>query len=260
MGNGEQVAYWAVIPADIRYDPEVKASAKLLYGELTALCNKEGFCWASNEYFAKLYGLSTATVSRLVSQLEKRGYIRCEMVPTKTGSQRRIYAGMFFVSEKKEGVDENVKRGIDENVKRGVDENVKGGLDENVKQNNTSINNTPYSPPRRDGAPMRKTRCGKNAPSWKPERFASFWAYYPRGENKQAAIRAWDKLRPSDELIDLMAMSLRRQMATEAWSRGIGIPYASTWLNNRRWEDQLKAPPVTPEQPQPLRGEGVTYL
>ena len=65
---------------------------------------------------------------------------------------------------------------------------------------------------------------------------------YPRGEKKQAAIQAWDNLRPSGEVIDTMARALKRQVASEEWQRGVGIPYASTYLNQRRWEDEVKAP------------------
>lgn len=79
-------------------------------------------------------------------------------------------------------------------------------------------------------------------PTWKPERFAAFWQYYPRGESKQAAIAAWDKLRPDDALIDDIARALKRQMASEEWQRGVGIPYASTYLNQRRWEDEKHEP------------------
>ena len=89
----------------------------------------------------------------------------------------------------------------------------------------------------------------KDAPDWKPERFAGFWEYYPRGESKQAAIRAWDKLQPSDDLIDEMAKALRRQMESDSWQAGVGIPYASTWLNNRRWEDEIKTGHPDPPGP-----------
>lgn len=81
----------------------------------------------------------------------------------------------------------------------------------------------------------------KKQPNHKPDRFQRFWEFYPRSESKQAAIRAWDRLRPSDALIDEMAKALKRQMQTEEWQRGIGIPYASTWLNNARWTDELPA-------------------
>lgn len=76
MDKNEKVGYYAIIPAHIRYDNELPANAKLLYGEITALCNKEGYCWATNDYFAKLYDCSKSTISRLISNLKKRGYIK----------------------------------------------------------------------------------------------------------------------------------------------------------------------------------------
>ena len=237
-------AYYAVIAADVRYDKSLKPSAKLLYGELTALCNQYGYCWATNEYFAKLYGISVVTVSRLISQLEKQGYIRCEMAATESGSERRIYAGMYQVSPVAGGVIKNDKTPFIKTDKRGLVKN-----DNPQEENN--INNTPYSPPEGDSAvsgnekTSRRKRGPRPAPDWKPERFALFWDYYPRGENKQGAIRAWDKLKPSDELIDGMARALKRQMQSDSWRAGVGIPYASTWLNNRRWEDEIKTSPTS---------------
>lgn len=90
--------------------------------------------------------------------------------------------------------------------------------------------------------PQKGRRAPKKVALWKPERFAAFWQYYPRGESKQAAIAAWDKLRPDDALIDDIARALKRQMASEEWQRGVGIPYASTYLNQRRWEDEKHEP------------------
>ena len=82
-------SYYAVIPADVRYDDGIPPNAKLLYGEISALIGKDGFCYASNAYFMKLYGFSDPTISRLISQLEKAGYIRREMEKGSNGQVRR---------------------------------------------------------------------------------------------------------------------------------------------------------------------------
>ncbi len=75
-------------------------------------------------------------------------------------------------------------------------------------------------------------------PDWKPERFEGFWRMYPVKKSKQAAIRAWDSLHPDDGLLAVMGRALQRQLASEDWRRGFGIPYPVTWINGRRWEDE----------------------
>ena len=99
------------------------------------------------------------------------------------------------------------------------------------------------------GTARQKTRREpKEAPDWKPERFAKFWQLYPRGEAKQAAIKAWDALKADDELLIVMGRALLSQMASREWTEGVGIPYAATWLNQRRWTDTSKAPALPPVQ------------
>lgn len=67
--------YYAIIPANVRYDTDLAPNAKLLYGEITALCGKYGYCFATNEYFAKLYSLSIRTITELLKKLEDKNYI-----------------------------------------------------------------------------------------------------------------------------------------------------------------------------------------
>jgi len=68
-------SYYAIIPASVRYDSRLKANEKLLYGEITSLCNKEGYCWANNSYFAKLYEVSERSVKSWIKNLCDCGYI-----------------------------------------------------------------------------------------------------------------------------------------------------------------------------------------
>ncbi len=104
----------------------------------------------------------------------------------------------------------------------------------------------PYSPP-------KGTRRSKTTPTWKPERFEGFWAYYPRGENRMGAVRAWDKLKPDDALIDTIGRALQTLKASPAWLDGVGIPYASTFLNGRRWEDAKAKRPAQIAKAHPAR-------
>lgn len=251
--------YYAIIPADVRYDPDLKPNAKLLYGELTSLCNQKGYCWATNEHFSELYGLSVGTVSRLISQLEAKGYIRCEMAATEKGSERRIYAGVFVVEP---------GWGIDEKRKTPLDEKRKGGIDENVKQNNKIINNknTPL-PPKGDAVSEKpkRVRRGKSVPSWQPEKFEGFWRAYPRDEDRAKAVEQWDKLPQDMELMDRLGGSeeallleisrgLKRHLESREWKENIGIPHAFRWLRDRRWTEKQKgaAHPAPGSAPLPV--------
>lgn len=111
--------YYAIIPANVRYDKGLTANAKLLYGEITALCNEKGYCWASNEYFAELYGTSNETVSRWISSLKKKGYIKTVLIykdGTKEIIERRIYIVSVAIDENINTSPQNNQYPIDENV------------------------------------------------------------------------------------------------------------------------------------------------
>lgn len=98
---------------------------------------------------------------------------------------------------------------------------------------------TPYSPPAGD-APAETTKPKKSEPKYKPQTFDYFWQRYPKKKSRQAAIRAWDKLKPDLELCRIMNAALKRAVNSLEWAEQDGqyIPHFSTWLNQRRWEDE----------------------
>lgn len=80
VGQAEcKKSYYAVIPATVRYDKNIMTGAKLLYGEITALCNEKGYCWATNEYFANLYGVNKRTIINWINSLADAGYIQTDI-------------------------------------------------------------------------------------------------------------------------------------------------------------------------------------
>ena len=107
--------YYAIIPAEVRYS-NLKPNAKLLYGEITALSGKLGYCYATNNYFAELYGVSKNTISSWISDLKKLGFINVN-------------------------VERNAKKQI---IKRciGITKKMDSPIHKKMKGNNTSINNT----------------------------------------------------------------------------------------------------------------------
>lgn len=87
-------SYYAIVPAVVRYDRNVIPAARLLYGEITALCNQMGYCWAGNSYFEDLYGVSNTTVTSWINSLVKSGHINRTLIyreGTKQIVQRRLY-------------------------------------------------------------------------------------------------------------------------------------------------------------------------
>ncbi len=74
----EKPNYYSVLPAIVRYDPDLTPTAKLLYSEITSLVNKTGVCWASDKYFAYLYGVSDRVIRKYLKQLKEKKYIELE--------------------------------------------------------------------------------------------------------------------------------------------------------------------------------------
>ena len=91
----ENPGFFAIIPAIVRY-ADITPNAKLLFGEISALTNQYGFCWASNEYFSKLYKVSHVSISKWINELIKHDFIKSES----NNYQRRIYLSTGALADK----------------------------------------------------------------------------------------------------------------------------------------------------------------
>jgi DNA-binding transcriptional ArsR family regulator len=204
----DKKGYYAIIPASVRYDARLTPNAKLLYGEITALCNEKGYCWASNAYFSDLYDVTKATVSAWIGNLKDAGYITVSM-QYKEGTKHILHRYIRIFDE---GIQDNLNTPT-----RKLDDPIQ----ENLKDNNT-VNNT--------------TNITVNS----IDHFDSFWSVYPKKAGKQAARKAWNKLKPSDEIVQLIAINLKARLDAGEWEDTQFVPHASTYLNGARWEDEVE--------------------
>lgn len=132
----ESPNYYGILPANIRYDKRLKPMEKIMYCEITALTNKNGYCYANNSYFASLYEVHKNTVGVWINHLVECGYLRAELIykaGTKEVQERRLYISIPAEEKNSTPANENV----DTPQQKDCDP-----INENVEDNNTSINIT----------------------------------------------------------------------------------------------------------------------
>ena len=205
----DKPAYYAIIPATVRYDQRLTPNAKLLYGEITALCHQEGYCWAGNQYFADLYEVSKTSISTWIGNLKDAGHITVEM-NYKEGSKHILNRYIRILGE---GIQEN----LDTPTRK-----LEHPIQENLRDNNT-VNTT------------------KNITVNNIGDFDSFWTFYPRKAGKEAARKAWAKLRPDQHIMQMILDNVRERVEKGEWRKDNQsyILHASTYLNQKRWEDEV---------------------
>lgn len=216
---------FAIIWADLLYEDSVPATAKILFGEIYRLSGPDGWCDASNQDFMDLLRCSETTVRNLLKALEDVGQIRVVTQPRREGTggtERRIFCGRKLAPPEVPEVPakncgypgEGTRRNL-----RGVPAETCGST------YSSNYNNTPLYPPKGD------------------DPFLTFWSVYPKKVNRKKAWVIWRKLRPDAALVSVILNALEQQKRSDRWTRDGGryIPDPTTWLNGRRWEDELPA-------------------
>lgn len=119
----EKPNYYAVIPANVRYDKNLKANEKILYGEIAALLDKTGTCYASNNYFARLYKVDPSAISKWISNLEKNDYLEISYIRAgKEIRQRNIK--IIGIDKYQEGYCQKSKETEEEEERKYIKENI----------------------------------------------------------------------------------------------------------------------------------------
>ena len=98
MNKDVKANYYSVVPAEVKYNNELTQRAKLIYGEISSLSNKTGYCFATNNYFAKLYRCTNRTIQNAISKLQEKGFIK---IIIENRNQRKIYLATDIGNEEK---------------------------------------------------------------------------------------------------------------------------------------------------------------
>ncbi|WPC08777.1 helix-turn-helix domain-containing protein [Globicatella sp. PHS-GS-PNBC-21-1553] len=232
----EHKGYYAILPANVRYDTNLSSTAKLLYAEITALSNLNGYCWATNSYFAKLYNVTSVTISRIITQLSDRGYIRTEIIYKE--NSKEIDKRVIYIAEPINNIDntynQKVSEPINENVK-GYQQKCSTPINKNDKENTNNIN-------------IKKNNNIYRSNEQKSLRndFEKLWKLYPNKKGKEAAFKAYCKAiesGTSNKEIQNGIIAYQKEIAFKNTNPKY-IKHGSTWFNNQCWNDEYEQPPL----------------
>ncbi|MDQ8630524.1 helix-turn-helix domain-containing protein [Enterococcus sp. FR191] len=229
----EHRGFYAIIPAIVRYDNQLNGNAKLLYGELTALANERGYCWATNQYFASLYNVSKRTIISWMKQLEKRKYIKIQVFykpDSKIVDRRHIYILPFPTDTEFYTPSEENFITYGKNLHEGGEENFTTPGEENFTENNTLFNNT-----------ENNTKNKKNSvepSSTMSELFEKIWQTYPKKTNKKKAREQFLKKFKTEEDLEPFKKGYKDYLAYIKLNDWYHPQELFRWIRDDRYNDE----------------------
>ena len=183
-------------------DKEIKNELGLLL-IISSLCAEKGYCYASNKYLAELFDVPEKTISRKIKILELKNYIKIDY------KKRGCEVLQRYIRLTKMCIDGPQNCGP--TVLKNVEEN-------NISNNITSINIKEIT----------------------KEKFETFYSTYPK-KVKKADVEKWFiKHKPSDEEFKKIMQGLENYQTIWKDKDKQFIPYPTTWLNGRQWEDEIE--------------------
>lgn len=184
---------------------------------------------ARNIWGAAIQALSDAEAGRLMKALWK--YTMTGEQQNLSGSEKAIFALILMTLSQDEEQANDLSR-------KRAEAGSLGGRQKVATQANATFATTEEA----TQASASNKNKNKEKEKEKEYMFDRFWAAYPRHENKQAAKKAFAKADPDEELLLTILTSIEKQKSSSQWQENGGqyIPHPATWLNGRRWEDEIQ--------------------
>lgn len=218
-------------------DLELKGSELQLYAIIYGFTQTDGQKFkGSLQYLADWTGTTRRSVMMRLQSLVERGLLfkeeiynngvkaceyRCNLPilggeKTSPGVVKKVHQGG---EESSPGVVKKVRQGGEESSPNNIEDNIADNTADNIGDN------IPHTPKGVDA---------------QERRFAEFWDLYPKKVGKEAARKAWKKVKPDAELHERILAAIDTAKVSDQWKREGGrfIPNPATWLNQGRWDDE----------------------
>lgn len=216
----ERFSAYVVIPAEVYFDRRLSSRAILLYGLISNMCSQKRYCWAKNDTLCRYLNISSdRTLRELLRELKDGGYIRVEQSNVGGKTVRKIWLAIDFSADRPA-------------------ENSRPARQKTAAMNSIS-NNNPPKPPLKGAAQRSRRRSTEEVkmPEALEESWKRFYDAYPVKKDKQKARDAWLRLSPDPQTADTIVEAVEDLKTSDPDWIADRIPYPSTFLRNRRWED-----------------------
>ncbi len=77
------INHFIAVPDIVLTDEYCSSTDKLVLGIINSLSKESNYCFASNQYFSKILGVSIRTIKRSLSNLKKNNYIEVKNINSK---------------------------------------------------------------------------------------------------------------------------------------------------------------------------------
>lgn len=234
---------YTLIPDSIGGLPakELSMTEKVLLCKIISLSQGRS-CEMSNAAFASCFGVTGRRITEHIAKLKEKGWIDV------TGPRTKRY-----IKPTEKAISLWMKTSIDETIYRRKHLETKpsstiDGSVLNYRRNHPpkNIENIESIDICANGdlhtcAPSQKRKAEREGQKAKEEWFSEFWQAYPKRRDEERARKSFFKIKNLPDVFPHLMKGLEQQKASADWKKDGGkyIPYPSTWLNNKRWKDEL---------------------
>ncbi len=223
-------------------DPRLGHAAFRVLAALGAYSDPEGWCWPKQATLAERLRISQQAVSKSLRQLADLGYIEVHQQTDargmRVGAKYRLRLDHFPPQPQVVPLQREVVADTTSEVVADTTSEVVADTTSEV----VALTSHTQRPKKND--PRRTTQA---APARLEAGFAQFWQRWPKKEGRERALRVWLKLAPDGDTMQAILDAIPRHQSAKDWPRENWrfCPLPATWLNERRWEDEL--PDMVPD-------------